>query len=185
MRELARKLIHMIFGLGIAAMVLVLDRTTAIAILAGGLFVGLILIDLIIRRHTLPVISAIVNYVDRSDPLPGKGAFFFAVSALTCVVLFAAPVVVPALVSLAVLDGVATLAGRRFGRTRIFNGKSVEGTGAGMVVTFPVLILFLPVQGALIVAVIAGIIEMFSPVNDNLVIPISICILLTSIPGLI
>ena len=185
MQELARKLIHMIFGLGIAGMVLVLDHTTATAVLAGGLFAGLILIDLIIRGYTLPLISALVDYVDRCDPLPGKGAFYFAVSALACVILFPAAAVVPALVALAVLDGVATIAGIRFGRTRIFNGKSVEGAAAGMAVTFPVLLLVLPVTGALVVAVIAGLIEMFSPVDDNLVIPIGICVLLTAIPTLV
>jgi dolichol kinase len=41
------------------------------------------------------------------------------------------------------------------------------------------------VPGALIVAVIAGIIELLSPVDDNLVIPVSISILLTVIPVLI
>jgi dolichol kinase len=86
---------------------------------------------------------------------------------------------------LAVLDGVATIAGIRFGRTRISNGKSVEGTVAGIIVTFLVLLLFISIPGALIVAVIAGIIEMFSPVDDNLVIPVSICLLLTAIPALI
>jgi dolichol kinase len=88
-------------------------------------------------------------------------------------------------VTLAVLDGVATIAGTRFGRTRFYNGKSAEGTVAGIFVTFLVLLLFMSVHGALIVAVIAGIIELFSPVDDNLVIPVSICILLTVIPVLI
>jgi phytol kinase len=185
MQELARKLIHVIFGLGIAGIVLVVDHTTAIAVLAGGLFFGMILIDLILSGSTIPVFSAIVNYVDRSDPLPGKGALYFAVSALTCVILFPVAVAVPALVSLAVLDGVATIAGIRFGRTRIYNGKSLEGTVTGIFVTFLVLLLFISIQGALIVAVIAGIIEMFSPVDDNLVIPIGICFLLTVFPALI
>ena len=93
MQELARKLIHVIFGLGIAAIVLVLDHTSAMAVLAGGLLFGLILIDLILRGYTLPVFSAVLNYVDRSDPLPGKGALYFAVSALTCVILFPVAVV--------------------------------------------------------------------------------------------
>ena len=184
MQELARKLIHMIFGLAIAGMVIVLDQTTMIAILAGGLFFGIILVDLIIRGYTLPVFSALVSYVDRDDPLPGKGALYFAVSALTCVILFPASVVVPALVSLAVLDGIATIAGTRFGRTRIYNGKSWEGTGAGIIVTFLVLLLFTPMYGAFIIAIIAGIIELVSPIDDNLVIPISICILLTLVPML-
>jgi len=185
MHELARKLIHVIFGLGIAGIILVLDHTSAMAVLAGGLFFGLILIDLILRGYTLPVFSAVVNYVDRNDRLPGKGALYFAVSALTCVILFPVAVVVPALVSLAVLDGVAAITGIRYGRTRIYNGKSLEGTVAGIFVTFLVLLLFISIQGALIVAVVAGIIEMFSPVDDNLVIPISICFLLTVFPTLI
>jgi len=119
MQELTRKFIHLVFGLGIAGIVVVLDRFTATAILAGGLFIGIILVDLILRGYTLPVFSALVNYVDRNDPLPGKGALYFAVSALVCVILFSKPVVIPALVSLAVLDGVATIAGIRFGRNRI------------------------------------------------------------------
>jgi dolichol kinase len=185
MQELARKLIHIIFGLGIAGMVLILDHTSAMAVLAGGLFSGLVLIDLILRGYSLPVFSAVVNYVDRRDPLPGRGALYFAVSALTCVILFPVAIVVPALVSLAVLDGVAAIAGTRFGRKRIYNGKSVEGTGSGIFVTFLVLLLFMPVHGAFVVAVIAGIIELFSPVDDNLVMPVGIGILLTVIPALV
>jgi dolichol kinase len=185
MQELIRKLIHLVLGLGIAGMVVVLDHTTATAILAGGLFFGIILVDLILRGYRLPVFSALVNYVDRCDPLPGKGALYFAVSALACVILFLKPVVIPALVSLAVLDGIATIAGIRFGRIRIYNDKSLEGTIAGIIITFIVLLLVMPVPGALVVAVSAGIIEMFSPVDDNLVIPVSICILLTAVPVLL
>lgn len=185
MQELTRKLIHLVFGLGIALMLVVLDSTTATAILAGGLFFGIILVDLILRGYRLPVFSALVKYVDRCDPLPGKGALYFAISALACVILFSKPVVILALVSLAVLDGVATIAGTRFGRNRIYNGKSLEGTVAAIIITFLVLLLVMPVPGAFVVAVIAGIIEMFSPVDDNLVIPISICILLTAIPVLV
>ena len=77
MQELARKLIHVIFGLAIAGMVLVLDHNSALAVLAGGLFFGLILIDLILRGYTLPVISAVLDYVDRCDPLTGKRCFIF------------------------------------------------------------------------------------------------------------
>jgi dolichol kinase len=185
MQELTRKLIHVIFGLAIAGIVLVLDHNSALAVLAGGLFFGLILIDLVLRGNTIPVISAVLDYVDRCDPLPGKGALYFAVSALTCVILFPATLVVPALVSLAVLDGIAAIAGARFGRTRIWNGKSGEGTVAGIFVTFLCLLLLIPVHGALIVAICAGIFEMFSPVDDNLVIPVGICLLLTVIPALL
>lgn len=185
MHEIPRKLIHFIVGLGIAWLVLFLEHATVIAILAAGLFLGVLCIDLILRGYTLPGISQILDYVDRREPLPGKGAFYIMVSALTCSILFTAPVVVPAMVSWAVLDGVASIAGMQFGRTFIYKGKTLEGTGVGIFVAFAVLLLFLPGYGALIAAVIAGILELFSPVDDNLVIPAGICMLLTFIPVLL
>jgi len=185
MREIVRQLIHLCFGLGIAALVLFVDHAVVIAVLAGGLLVGVVLVDLILRGHTIPIVSPLVQYGDRCDTLPGKGAFFFAVSALACIILFPVSVVGPALVALAVLDSVTTLAGMRFGRHRIYNGKSWEGTLSGIAVTVLALIPFLTLSGALAASVVAGIIEHFSPVDDNLVIPAGVCILLTLVPGLV
>ncbi|MGB9176859.1 MAG: diacylglycerol/polyprenol kinase family protein [Methanoregula sp.] len=185
MREIVRQLIHLCFGLGIAAMVLFLDHAVVIAVLAGGLLIGVVLIDLILRGYRVPVISPLVQYGDRSDPLPGKGAFFFAVSALACIILFPVTIVVPALVALSVLDSVTTLAGIRFGRHRISNGKSWEGTLSGIAVTVPALLPFLTLPGAVAASVVAGIIELLSPVDDNLLIPVGVCILLTLVPALV
>lgn len=185
MRELVRQAIHLWFGLGIAALVYFLDHAVAVAVMAGGLLTGVVLVDLILRGHRIPVISPLVQYGNRCDPLPGKGAFFFAVSALACIVLFPVPVVVPALVALAVLDSVTTLAGVRFGRHRFRNGKSWEGTLAGIAVTALVLLVFIHPCGALAAAVAAGLIELLSPVDDNLLIPVGICILLALVPALL
>ena len=184
MRELLRQVIHLVFGLGIAALVLVLDRNLAIAVLSCGLLIGVVLIDLILRGSTLPGVSWLLRYLDRSDPLPGKGAFFFVISALACVTLFPAPIVVPALVTLAVLDSVSTLVGKRYGQHRIYNGKSWEGTLSGFVIGCIVLLPFLPLPGILVAAATAAILELFSPVDDNLVIPYGVCIVLSVFPWL-
>ena len=184
MREIVRQLIHLCFGLAIAALVFFVDQTVVLAVMAGGLLIGVVLVDLILRGYQIPVISPLVQYGDRCDPLPGKGAFFFAVSALACIILFPVTVVVPALVALSVLDSVTTLAGIRFGRYRIYNGKSWEGTISGIAVTVISLLPFLSYPGAVATAVIAGIIELLSPVDDNLVIPVGVCMLLTLVPGL-
>jgi phytol kinase len=185
MRETVRQLIHLSFGLGIAALVFFLDHSLVISIIAVGLLTGIVLVDLILRGYRIPVISPLVRYGDRCDPLPGKGAFFFAVSALACIILFPVPVVVPALIALSVLDSVTTLAGLRFGRHRIHNGKSWEGTLSGIAVTILALLPFLTLPGAVISSVVTGIIELYSPVDDNLVIPVGVCILLTLVPALI
>jgi dolichol kinase len=185
MREIVRQLIHLCFGLGIAALVFFIDHTIVIAVMAGSLLIGVVLVDLILRGYTIPGLSPLVQYGDRCDPLPGKGAFFFAVSALACIILFPVSMVVPALVALAVLDSVTTLVGVQFGRHRIYNGKSWEGTLSGIAVTFLALCPFLTLTGALTASVIAGIIELFSPVDDNLVIPVGVCILLALVPNLV
>jgi phytol kinase len=185
MREIVRQAIHLCFGLGIAALVFFIDRALVIAVMAGGLLIGVVLVDLILRGHQIPVLSPLVQYGDRSDPLPGKGAFFFAVSALACIILFPVPLVVPALIALAVLDSITTLAGMRFGRHRIYNGKSWEGTLAGIAVTVLALLPFLTIPGALVASVVAGVIELFSPLDDNLVIPAGVGILLILVPALV
>jgi phytol kinase len=185
MRETVRQLIHLCFGLGIAALVFFADRAVVLAVMAAGLMIGIVLVDLILRGHRIPVIFSLVQYGDRCDPLPGKGAFFFAVSALACIILFPVSIVVPALVALSVLDSITTLVGIRFGRHRIYNGKSWEGTLSGIAVTVLALVPFLSLPGALAASVVTGIIELFSPVDDNLVIPVGVCLLLTLVPALI
>ncbi len=185
MREIVRQLIHLCFGLGIASMVLLLDKAAAVAVMAAGLLIGVLLIDLILRGNTIPVISRLVQYGDRCDPLPGKGALFFAVSALTCVILFPVIIVVAALVALSVLDSTTTLVGMRYGRHRIHNGKSWEGTVSGTGITVLCLLPVLTIPGAFAASVTAGIIELLSPVDDNLVIPPAVCILLSLVPGLV
>ena len=185
MREIVRQLIHLCFGLGIAALVFSFDHVTVISVIAGTLLIGVVLVDLILRGYTVPGLSDLVQYGDRCDPLPGKGAFFFGVSALACIILFPVSVVVPALVALAVLDSVTTLAGIRFGRRRIHNGKSWEGSLSGIAVTILCLLPFLSLPGAVVASVCAGIIELFSPVDDNLVIPVGVCLLLVLVPSLV
>lgn len=182
MQEIIRKAIHLGFGLGIAAMVNFLDHTIVVAVMAGGLLIGVVLVDLILRGHRIPFITPLVRYGDRCDPLPGKGAFYFAVSALACIILFPVSVVVPALVALAVLDTVTTLVGLHFGRHRIHNGKSWEGTLAGVAINSLVLTPFLTPFYAMAVSVVAGIIELLSPVDDNLLVPVGVCILMSLVP---
>lgn len=183
MQEFVRKLVHLIAGILVAAMVMVAGQATATALLAAGLLIGIVLVDLLLRGHTIPLFSFLVRHLDRNDTLPGRGALTFAVSALAVVVLFPVTISVTAIITVAVLDSVTTIAGRRFGKHRISNGKSWEGTTAGIAVTALVLLPLLTLPGAVAVAVLAGIIELLSPIDDNLVIPVAVAVLLACLPG--
>ncbi|MDD1716120.1 MAG: phosphatidate cytidylyltransferase [Methanolinea sp.] len=181
MDENLRQAAHMFFGMGIAAMILFLEKPLAVLILASSLFVGFLLTDSLMKGYRLPLITPLVETLERKVVLPGKGAFFFTASALFCALLFPAPVAAAGVLSLAVLDGVATVAGIRFGKHRIVNGKSAEGSAAGILANAIVLLLLLPPVWAVMASLLAGFVELISPVDDNLTIPVTVCLLLTAL----
>ena len=159
MNESLRQVVHLLFGLGIAAFILLFDRDLSLSVLMLALFVGFILSDAVSRGYTIPVVSAVIANLERRDAAPGRGALFFALGALFCLVFFPKEIAFIGLVVLSLLDSVTTLAGVRFGRTRIYNHKSLEGTLAGVAVT--------------------AVAELVIPVDDNLVIPVVACLALT------
>ncbi len=179
MREFYRKIFHIGFGLAIAALVFLTQQSTALAVLMVGTLIGLIFTDAVLRGYHIPLISTLVDRFERSGELPGKGALFFAVSCLFCVVFFPKEVVVAAIIAFSVLDGIAAIVGYYFGRHKIFKGKTAEGTFAGMAVTSVVLLPFIPAAWSALAVVVAGAIELLSPLDDNLLIPPGVCIALT------
>lgn len=179
MHESLRQVVHLIFGLGIAGFVLLFDRDLVLSVLVLALFAGFILSDAISRGYTIPVVSPIIAGLERRDAAPGKGALFFALGALFCIAFFAKEVAFMGLVVLSLLDSVTTLAGVRFGRIRVYNHKSLEGTLAGFAATAIVLSLLVPPGVALPTAAAAAVAELASPVDDNLVVPVVACIALT------
>ncbi|OPY36252.1 MAG: Cytidylyltransferase family protein [Methanoregula sp. PtaU1.Bin051] len=182
MDETARKILHIVFGIGIAALVFCCGRDISLLILSVVLLTGLILSDAISRGHHIPLVSGIVAEVERPDVVPGKGALLFFVSSLVCLVLFPQPVVIPAILALAISDGISTIAGLRYGRTRIRNGKSIEGAFSGFAATGIVLLAVLPPVSAMLAAAVASVVEIISPVDDNLTVPVAVAIILTLLP---
>jgi phytol kinase len=179
MDEIMRKTVHIVFGLGITAMIFFLQRDLAITFLALGLFVGAILADAVNNGHPVPIIFALISRLERKDVLPGKGALYFALSSLFCLIVFPKAVVVPAVLTLTLLDGFATIVGIRFGKQRIWKNKTSEGLFAGIVVAFIAMLPFVTPLQAFVASIVAGVVELLSPVDDNLLIPVAVCIVLT------
>ena len=178
MNESLRQVVHLVFGLGIAGFVHLFDRNLVLSALVLTLFAGFILSDAVSRGYTIPVVSRVIAGLERRDAAPGKGALFFALGALFCLVFFGKEIAFMGLVVLSLLDSVTTLVGVRFGRTRIYNHKSLEGTLAGIAVTAIVLCLLIPPAIALTTAAATALAELVSPVDDNLVIPVVACLVL-------
>jgi dolichol kinase len=176
--EFARKGVHILFGIGIAATIQLLGKDLALPVLLASLLGGLVLSDAIARGHRIPLISRLVLDLERPGVLPGKGAILFVFSSTFCLFFFPVQVVIPAVLTLAVLDGASALVGQYAGKHRIWNGKSLEGTIGGIAAAAVTLFVLIAPLPALTAAVVAGIIELASPVDDNLVLPLAVCLVL-------
>lgn len=178
MNETWRQAVHLLVGTAIAVSVLVFPPEVTVPFYAAGLLVGSVLTDAVERGLRLPLVSPLLDHLEREDAGPGRGAFFFTIATLGCLVLFDPFQAAIGVFVLALLDSVSTVAGRRFGRHRIFNGKSIEGFLAGVIVTAGALVVVLPPVTAVVAAIAAGVVELVSPVDDNLVIPPAVCLVL-------
>jgi phytol kinase len=173
MREYLRKSIHLAFGLGISALMITLERDMLLILFSIALLIGFLISDAVTRGYRIFFISPMLDLVDRKDAIPGKGALFFLLSALISLTLFPLRIAFLSVLALSLVDGVATIAGRTWGRTKIARGKSLEGSFAGAFLAFGAFLFFLPFGQAALLAVFAAAVELFSPVDDNLVIPIA------------
>jgi dolichol kinase len=81
-------------------------------------------------------------------------------------------IVIVSLLYLALGDAIAAVIGKHIGRTRIFNGKTLEGSLACFAICFAIGLIFLDPRVALIGAILAAIIEVMPwPLNDNFWMP--------------
>lgn len=183
MHEDLRQTLHLLIGLLIAALIWSVDRSVMIPLLAVGLLSGMVVADAISRGYHLPLISWILSLTERKGVVPGQGTFFFVMSALTCLVLFGSVTAATGVLVLAVQDSVTALVGMKAGRRRIYQKKTAEGTVAGILVMAGILLFLLPPPVAILVAIAAGAIELYAPVDDNLLIPAGVCLLIRGMGG--
>ena len=133
--HLARKFWHFFGVITIAVFYHNLSRPMAVQVLT--LFTAVaILIDIL--RQRLPGLNRYVIYVMHpimrdSEKNGLAGTTFLLTGALIIVVVFPPKVVMLSLLFLAVADPVASYFGIRYGRDRLFRGKSLQGTLAAFV----------------------------------------------------
>jgi len=182
MNEFWRKTVHMVFGLLITLLIYYVPKESTLIILGVGLLVGFWFIDLEMRNIRVPLIHELLHHLERPGVFPGKGAFYFVFTALVTLILFPSSVAALGVLILSVLDGMATIFGLKYGRIRIINHKSIEGSCGAILVTFVVLLFFVnPVQAA-VLSVVAGIVELGSPIDDNLLLPLVVDLLVVMVP---
>ena len=142
-----------------------------------------ILTSLISRKIKIPLIYWFLENMDRKEDLknhPGKGAIYFLVGCLLALILFDKNLALASIIILTLGDAVSPLIGIHFGKTThpLNNKKLLEGTIAGIIISFIGALMFINYKEALIASVFGMLIEAVEIkfkkeiINDNITIPL-------------
>ena len=128
-------------------------------------------------------ISFVAKYMEvkESESRKPTGSFYYLLAIPVTILVFQKSVAVSSLFIAAIADPLCSLAGLKWGKTKIFE-KSLEGSSVFFVASLLILSFFpFPTHVRLITAFVATLIELFTPkwLDDNLTIPIGTALVLT------
>ncbi len=178
MSETFRQTVHLLMGVLGAGIILRLGDRGAFIFLSVVLVALFLLCDAFTRGYDVPVFSRVLDESERTGKVPLKGGIAYAIGALFCLAVFGREYTAVGLVTVGLLDSIATLVGLRFGRHVLRGKKSLEGTLAGAAAAALVLAFLVPWWAAVAVAAVAGVIEACSPVDDNVAVQVGACVTL-------
>jgi dolichol kinase len=175
LREINRQLFHVALGLALLFVLLNFGRSKTVYFLSGILFVGLLLINLVVRGIRVPVATWFVEAFERKNaPLPGYGSAWYVVGLLiSCLLIHNANYLAAAVVVFAFGDAASTIFGLGGKHPLPYNPKkTVEGT-LGFVLFALSSFLFVG-WSAVPLALFAALVESLPlGIDDNLGIPLA------------
>lgn len=178
-REYKRKLFHMILGICVGLFILYVRKRYVIAIITAILCVGIVIRLFLLRGYKLELVERFLRKFGRPMKI-GMGAMNFFIGTLVALLFyFPREYTAIGVIVLGVSDGLSTIIGMGSSH-KVYGSKSFEGTTAFFVSSFLIIYLFTTLFQALLVSIVLSLIELFTPVDDNIVIP-PICALLLSL----
>lgn len=179
--EYLRQFLHMLVGSIVILLMLFFGVTATMVFCVAGFFIALALNYLIKRKARIHFIEKIIDsslrLEEKSFPMRGPVMFFGgAILALAIAQSFFAAL--GAMCILVFGDGFSTLIGKKFGKIKISEKHTLEGTIGGVLVSFIVLATFLELFTALFASVTAMLSELLG-IEDNITIPVTAAIVLS------
>lgn len=179
-QELGRRIIHILFGLGIVILILKNILTPALVFL---FLVLCSILSVISIKFKIPVVGWFLKNFERDEYLhifPGKGFIFFLTGVLLVMKLFDRDIALASIMILTFGDGISHLIGKGFGKIKcpLNKYKSLEGVIAGIITGGIAAAFFVPVASAVFGALVGMSIEAAglkmgnADVDDNVIVPL-------------
>ncbi len=183
--ETRRQIFHAFFGIILAFTIYFTEWQTYVLLFALMLFSSAALSYSIKKQKRLPTVSWVLKTFEREKDirdLPLKGTVFILMGTLLVSLIFSKEAAFVSVLMIAVGDSVSTLLGRPLGSLKHFHNplKTIEGTIAGSFAAYVAAAFFVPLNIAVVGAIVFGIVESFDfrgrhiYFDDNLIVPLAI-----------
>lgn len=178
-KELWRQLIHA-SGVFIVVFSYFLPPELLI-ILCVAILVFVVIVFRLDHQHNIPFFSTILRVAKRDEDERGFVYFFIGIIITLYFFQFNMAIANAAILILLFGDSASTLIGQRFGRIKLpFQPhKTLEGSLAFLLVGFIVSLTQLPILPAFIGALAGALTEAYSPIDDNVPIPLVSAIIMS------
>ncbi len=171
-REILRQIIH---ASGIFILVLgIFLNPQVLILLCIIIFILSEMVFILDKYYNIPIFSPILTSCKRRDDERGFLYFFIGIIATLYIFSFNIAIADAGILMLLLGDSASTIIGTRFGRHKLpLNAlKSFEGSLAFFVVSLLSSLALLPALPAFIGALVGSITEAYSPIDDNITVPL-------------
>jgi len=174
--EKKRQLIHILLGLLYASIVFFLPQDLSFILLLVIFATGSFISYTHAYLTPVPFIKDIIEKVERTkeNHIPGRAALSFTLGIILSAIIFYSfdkLILLGAILTLTFGDGFSTIIGKAIGKRKTFDGKTMEGTIAGIIAATIALSFFFNLEIALATAIF-GMLAEYIPINDNYAIPL-------------
>lgn len=167
--ELKRNIIHLVLGCFVA--VVALKFKIAAALLFGiAMIIGLVLPNIPGLRNN-SIIRFVLKHFGRKGEPPARGATMFFAGSFIAALFFPGKPAFLGILALAFGDAVSAVVGGYLGHTPLYGKKTFEGTVSAFLASALVCVPFVGIVKGVGVGFLTALLELFAPVDDNLLIP--------------
>lgn len=174
LNEIRRKLgFHMLGGLAIAFIFYLIPKFIFQICIIILLIIALIMRSMKLHNMNSKLIENMSKTFGRKNE-DGNGSIYMFLGIILVSILFTKNIAILSIIVLSISDSISTLIGKFLGKIKIYKKKTLEGTLSFFVSGF--LIIFLSTQNFIIsffASITSALIELFTPIDDNLIIPSS------------